>query len=206
MDLWIQIKTLLVDSNRSVKINEGLSKRGAEDIDKINVSPESVMGAVIANTSGIVVDNWINILGQSSDQNPGVVDFNVRTCLDFGEMLAVALDAVGGVFALNMGRFEEDRGMVWYFAPDTLSWESLGFKYSEFIAWISKGDLDGYYSSFRWNDWKKDVEGLDGFNYGIQIYPFLWSKECDIETASRKIIPIKEIISCNLDFEKKFSS
>ena len=29
---------------------------------------------------------------------------------------------------------------------------------------------------------------------GVFIYPFLWAKECDIITASKKIVPYKDIL------------
>lgn len=61
-----------------------------------------------------------------------------------------------------MGRFAEDQGMVWYFAPDTLEWESLEMK-----------------------------------------YPYLWAKECNIETASKTVVPLSEILRMNDDFSKK---
>ena len=202
--MWTQLKSMFEESNRRVKIHGGIYEQGVEDVAKINASPESCIGAIITNTCGISVDNWICILGQSSNQHAGVTDFDSRAGLDFGDMLVVAIDIVGGVFALNMGRFETDQGLVWYFAPDTVEWESLELKYSEFITWVATGDLDGFYEAFRWNNWEKDVEGVDGFNDGIQIFPFLWSEECDIESASKKVIPLKEIIGTNLEFEKNF--
>ncbi len=205
MDLWLQIKSMYEKSNKHVRFYEGTEEQGATDIAKLNVSPDSVFGTIIANTGGIVVDNWLSILGQLSYRYAGAADFADRMGLDFGNMLVVAVDVVGGVFAINMGRFEEDAGLVWYFAPDTVNWEPLKFSYSEFIAWTAQGDLDGFYQAFRWSTWKKDVETIEPFNKGILIYPFLWSKECDVETASKKAVPLKEIISINMDFEKKFA-
>ena len=73
----------------------------------------------------------------AGEYHAGIADFNKRIGYDFGKMIIIAIDLVGGLFALNIGGFEDDIGMVWYFAPDTLSWESLGFNYSEFIAWLS---------------------------------------------------------------------
>lgn len=205
MDLWLQIRSMFEKPGRPVKILTGSAAQGSADIDKLKASPDSAFGVIISNTAGIAVDNWLYILGQSSDHHAGVADFNARNGLDFGDMLAVATDVVGGVFALNMGRFAEDRGMVWYFAPDTLRWESSGLRYSEFIAWVAQGDLNGFYTGFRWNNWEKDVENLDGFTDGILIYPYLWSKECDIETAVKKPVPLVEIIGNSLDLEKEFS-
>ena len=112
--MWTQLKSMFEESNRRVKIHGGIYEQGIEDVAKINTSPESCIGAIITNTCGISVDNWICILGQSSNQHAGVTDFDSRAGLDFGDMLVVAIDIVGGVFALNMGRFENDQGLVCY--------------------------------------------------------------------------------------------
>ena len=204
MDLWIQIENIFKASERRVKILEGDTECGLSEAAQINASLDSAFAAVMINTNGIVIDNWINILGQSSPKHAGIIDFSSRLSLDLGKMMAVATDVVGGVFAINVGRFEEDLGSVWYFAPDTLSWESLGFRYSEFLAWTAQGNLEDFYQSFRWKDWEKDVSEIDGFNDGMLIYPYLWAKECNIETASKKVVPLKEIIGTNLEFAKKF--
>ena len=202
MELWMQIKNRLDRSDRQIRILENIDQ-SMDDLSAVGASPDSVFGTVILNTNGIVVDNWISILGHSSTQHAGVADFSTRMGLDLGAMLVVAVDMVGGLFAINMGKFDEDHGLVWYFAPDTLNWEPLGFRYSEFIARIAQGDINKYYQSFRWKGWEKDVEEIDGFNYGILIYPYLWAKECDIESSSRKAVPLKEIIGNNLDFAVK---
>ncbi|MBR5713150.1 MAG: DUF2625 family protein [Lachnospiraceae bacterium] len=205
MDLWTQVKAMFERSGRRVKIYDGFREQGANDIAAINASPESVLGAVVLNSSGIVVDNWITILGQSSAERAGIADFCERLGCDFGKMAVVAVDVVGGVFAINLGRFEEDFGMVWYFAPDTISWESMEVRYSEFLAWVAQGDIDGFCRTLRWSGWEADVEGVDSFNCGVLFYPYLWAKECNIETASRKIVPLRELIGINLEFEKKFA-
>ena len=140
------------------------------------------------------------VIGQSSD-NYGILNFGEKMNYDSSGLLVVATDIVGGIFALNMGRFPEDQGFVWYFAPDTLEWESLEMKYSQFIAWLAQGDLSGYYSSMRWTDWRKDAESV-GFGEGILIYPYLWAKECNIETASKKVVPLKELLGMNEEFSK----
>ena len=48
-------------------------------------------------------------------------------------------------------------------------------------------------------------ENMDGFNNGVLIYPFLWAKECNIETASKKISPLSEIIKIYFGFKKEFN-
>lgn len=192
MDLWQEIKGDLEKSGRKVKFFDGNAERGASELEKFGIPASSTIGMVIINTNGFSVDNWIFVLGQSSDERAGFVDFNERIGRDFGDFMVIATDAVGGVFALH--------GVtVWYFAPDALRWEDLGIKYAQFITWLAQGDLAMFYETARWSGWEKDVAELDGFQQGFSIYPFLWTKECDIETASKKIVPLAELIGSEFE-------
>jgi hypothetical protein len=199
--MWQQLLDMFQKTDRSVEIYDGAQDRGLKEINELGASPDSVFGAIIINTCGIVFDKWVYVLGQTSERY-GVLNFAEAMNYDSAGLLVVARDIVGGLFALNMGRFAEDRGMVWYFAPDTLEWESLEMKYSEFIAWLVQGKLSDFYSSMRWSDWRKDAESVS-FDTGILIYPYLWAKECNIETASKRVVPLAEIISMNEEFARK---
>jgi len=198
--MWQQLLDLFEKTDRSIEIREGNIAHGTNEIQEIGASPESVLGAVVVNTCGIVFDKWVFVIGQSFD-NFGILNFSEKMNYDSNGLLVVATDIVGGVFALNMGRFTEDQGLVWYFAPDTLEWESLEMKYSQFIAWLTQGDLAGYYSSMRWTNWRKDAESVS-FGKGILVYPYLWAKECNIETASKTVVPLSEILGMNEEFSK----
>ena len=131
--MWNQLLDLFEKADRSIDIIEGNIPHGIDEIQEIGASPESVLGAVIVNACGIVFDKWVFVIGQSSDKY-GILNFGEKMNYDSSGLLVVATDIVGGIFALNMGRFPEDQGLVWYFAPDTLEWESLEMKYSQFIA------------------------------------------------------------------------
>ena len=203
MTLWEQIRNMVEQSANRCEVCEGVKERGTADLDKLGLTEESVLGTIIANTCGIVIDKWIYVLGQACEEHAGVTDFPERIGQKFPDMLVVATDVVGGLFAINGGRFAEDVGKVWYFAPDTIQWESLGFKYSEFIAWGCQGNLSEFYQNARWTGWERDADAIDGFNKGFSIYPFLWAKECNIETASKKVVPLAELVGMNLDFEKR---
>lgn len=199
--MWEQLLDMFQKADRSVEIYEGTLERGAEEVKELGVNPDSVFGAIITNTYGIVFDKWVYVLGQTSERY-GVLNFSKIMKLDSGGMLVVARDIVGGLFAMNNGEFAEDRGLVWYFAPDTLEWESLSMKYSEFIAWLAQGNLVDFYSTMRWSNWQMDAEAVS-FDEGILIYPYLWTKECNIETASKRVVPLIEIVSMNEEFARK---
>ncbi|MFA9342612.1 DUF2625 family protein, partial [Escherichia coli] len=87
--------------------------------------------------------------------------------------LPIADDVAGGIFALNGGDLGEDTGCVYYFAPDTLNWESLEVGYSEFLQWALSGDLDTFYENVRWQQWREDVIKLSATE-AFTFYPFLW--------------------------------
>ena len=114
-------------------------------------------------------------------------------------MFIIATDVIGGLFAININRFDSDKNIIWYFAPDTLEWECLDIDYGQFIVWSTQDETAGFYESMRWTNWYNDVKEIPA-NKAVLIYPFLWSKECNIETASKKNVDLDEVINLNLDF------
>jgi hypothetical protein len=177
---------MFINSNRQTLLNLSETKDGKETLDILQITSKSVLGSIVLNTSGIVLDNWIRILGYDSESNRGILSYNAigtdGNATKIDKMLIIADDVVGGVFALNAGKFSVGTGDVWYFAPDTLEWESLEMKYSEFIAWVAQGNIDEFYSSMRWSTWKKDSKSVK-FDEAILIYPFLWSNENTIRNS-----------------------
>ncbi|WP_332651500.1 DUF2625 family protein [Lysinibacillus sp. 54212] len=206
-NLWHEINDMLMSSNRRLVLNSDGLEYGVKSINVLQITSKSALGSIILNTSGIVIDNWIRILGHDSNINRGILSYNsigengVATKVD--KMLIVADDVVGGLFALNAGAFSEGKGEVWYFAPDTLVWESLEMQYSEFIAWAVQGNVDEFYSNMRWSTWKEDCKNVK-FNEAILIYPFLWSNEIQLEKADKKIVPAEELLKINQEYSKKF--
>lgn len=207
-DLWQEINNMLRSSNRKIDLNLDESKDGIKALDILKITSKSVLGSIILNTSGIVIDNWIRIFGHNSNINRGIIEYNVieenGVATKVIKMLIVADDVVGGIFALNAGRFSEGIGKVWYFAPDTLEWEYLEMEYSEFIAWTTQGNIDEFYSTMRWSTWKEDCKNVK-FNDAILIYPFLWSNEIQLEKADKKIVPSEELLKLNQEYSKKFN-
>jgi hypothetical protein len=144
------------------------------------VTTRSPLGAIIYETGGILVDNgWIRILGSGNPRLPrSLPDWNLgRTTEMIGEypnFLLIADDVLGGFFATNGGALGEDRGNVYYFAPDTLEWESLERGYTEFIDFCLNRNLQRYYGDYRWNGWETEVSALAG-DMAFSIYPPLFT-------------------------------
>ena len=127
----------------------------------------------------------------------------VRENVALEKMTIVGQDIVGGLFAINIGKYQEGIKKVWYFAPDTLQWECMDMNYAEFIAWAIQGNTDEFYSSMRWKCWKEDCSKAE-FDEMILLYPFLWSKECNLENAVKKVVSSDELIRMNSEFAQKF--
>lgn len=68
-------------------------------------------------------------------------------------------DVADGVLALNARKFSDGIGDVWYFTPDTLEWESVEIKYSEFIYWIIMGNTDEFYCTLRRKQMEDNIIG-----------------------------------------------
>jgi hypothetical protein len=113
--------------------------------------------------------------------------------------LLVAFDAVGGVFAINGGAFGAGNRDVFYFAPETLRWESLGRGYSDFLRFLFVGDLARFYANARWKDWDREVVALSADD-GFSAYPPPWAVEGkNLGRVSRKAVPMTELVGFHFD-------
>lgn len=176
-----------------------------EALIQTQVTTRSLMGAIVYETGGLLIDNgWIRILGSGSDRMKRTLpNWNLgKTFQKYGEAppyLLVADDAIGGFFAINGGFLGKDAGNIYYFFPDMLKWVSLEVGYSEFLLFCFENDLDEFYAGLRWDDWQEDAAGLNG-DYAYSFVPFLWSKEGkDINKTDRRAVPVQEVYELNMD-------
>lgn len=103
---------------------------------------------------------------------------------------------------LNGGDLGEDTGCVYYFAPDTLIWESLEVGYSEFLQWALSGDLDTFNENVRWPQWQEDVIKLSATE-AFTFYPFLWVQS--EEARTRKVISLTELWEMQYQMKETFT-
>ncbi len=185
MDKLKIITELISGSAKEVKllpVEEDVLKLISENV---QLDAEGLLGTVVLNFGGIVIDNWLRIYGA------GKANFYKRnTDFSFNGIL-VAEDILGGLFAWA------ENGYIWYFAPDTLEWEDLEIDYSQFINWCLNGDTDAFYSDFRWSTWREDVANLP-IEKGMSFYPFLWAKAESMDARSRREISMDEMIRGNV--------
>lgn len=178
---WEELENMLSQGKNKSVIIPAEHDTGADTLYRLQVSTKSYLGAVAYETAGILFDHgWITLLGAGGDGIYGSLPF-WNGLLDregvpaLEGMLLVAYDAAGGFFSLNIGRFGND-GHIYYYAPDTLEWESTELAYSGFVSWLADGDLAQYYETFRWKGWQEESNGLqpgEVFTY----YPPLWTEE-----------------------------
>ena len=188
-ELWQKILLSFKKSKRKITLFEAQIKKRYQELNSLKINSNSVLGSIILNSSGIIVDDWIRILGSEGTYNKGILWYN--EIFEIENIIIIAHDIVGGIFAID--NFDE----IWYFAPDTLAWENLEINYAQFINWVLEGDIDLFYNTMRWNSWQTDCQNVK-FDEGMLIYPFLWSNEIEINEASKKIVPIEELFDINL--------
>lgn len=153
----------------------------------------TLLDTVVNNASVIIVNGYLRVLCSGDSDFENIFKFNNKFKHIIGEnKYALAHDVFGGIFALTSNG-------IYYFSPDTLQWEDLEISYDGFMEWISTNDINEFYSSFIWDGFNEYVHNFHNDN-GILIYPFLWSKECDVTTSSKKIVPLNELLETNYEF------
>lgn len=205
---WIIVEDWIKTAKNKVEVLPADPVIAKDALYKTQVTTRSPMGAIVYMTGGLLIDDgWIRILGSGNPKfNRSLPDWNKgKTFDEFGEMpsyLLIADDAAGGFYLLNGGGLGTDAGKIYYFSPDNLEYEPLDITYSEFLGFCFSNDLDKFYEGNRWNGWREEVSKLKAdevFNF----YPFLWTSEGDVNKSLRKIIPVHEQYSLNVDLRKE---
>ncbi|WP_448698784.1 DUF2625 domain-containing protein [Mucilaginibacter sp. AW1-3] len=207
---WDLVKQWIKEGKNDVEILPRDSKRADATLYNAQITTRSPMGAIIYETGGILVyHGWIRILGSGCKRlDRDIMSWNKGKSFkvpgEKSSFLLIADDALGGFYAINAGGLSSSEiGIVFYFAPDTLKWESTEQNYSQFLNFCFSGDLKKYYDGLQWNGWQTEISKMDG-NKGIHCIPFLWTTEGkDINKDSRKQVPIQELWDLSFDIKNK---
>ncbi|WP_411347643.1 DUF2625 family protein [Paenibacillus sp. WLX2291] len=193
---WDELMQLFTGGRHTYMILPVDRGESRQTLERLQISTRSYLGAIAYETGGVLVDHgWIKLLGSGA---PGIYG-SLRSWNGLHEqpviteipgMLTVAYDAAGGFFALDTGRFGQT-GHIYYFAPDTLEWESTELAYSGFINWLAVGDLQQFYDTFRWEGWQSESSQL-GADRVLSYYPPLWTKEGGGQNSYKSPISIRE--------------
>ncbi|MCQ4087052.1 DUF2625 family protein [Saccharibacillus sp. JS10] len=203
---WAPTLEMISSATNQVQVLSNDPIIGERTLAELQMSDTSTLGAVALNSGGLLIDNgWLRILGSGHAEICG----DLRSWNGLGEhpvtlsfkpqgYFIVAYDVAGGFFALHA-----QSPTVFYFAPDTLDWEDTEKGYTDFLDWALNGDLEQYYSTFRWKGWEREVGELSG-SQAILIYPFLWTKEGRrIHQSERKAILVEELWDLQQDMRKQ---
>jgi hypothetical protein len=196
---WIQVQKMAAAGRNPVEILPKTAQRADTALLLAQQSTCSLLGAIIYETGGILVDKgWIRILGSGCSRldrslpewNKGKSILKGRNTYAF---LLVADDVLGGFFGIKTAVSNDpDSSSVYYFGPNSLKWKPIGFNYRTFLKYCFSGNIQRFYDDFRWEGWQQDVEQLDG-NHVISCYPLLWTKEGRELKVNRKVVPIQKI-------------
>jgi hypothetical protein len=138
MNKWV------LESKNEVVILSPSSNR-TQILQDVQVTTHSIPGSLIYHTGGILIDHgWIRILGSGNEAFPrDVHSWNSES--NGSGLYLIADDVAGGIYAINGGEFSGEMNAIYYWAPDSMEWEDLELKFSDFFAWLLSGDLDRFY-------------------------------------------------------------
>ena len=200
---WTLVSEWIKEAKNQVQVLPKNQARADSALFAAQVTTRSPMGAIIYETGGILVDNgWLRILGSgSSEMERDLMGWNKGKQKGF---LLVADDILGGFYAINAGAFgQESVGKIFYFAPESLHWQTTNKTYSEFIFFCFSGKLADYYHGLRWKGWEQEVQNLNG-NQGIACYPFLFTKEGkEVAKNKHSVVPITELWTFGQDMQRQ---
>jgi hypothetical protein len=194
---WPLVEGWLAEATNSVELLPADPERAAEVLTLLQVTTRSPMGAIAHQSGGLIVDGWLRVLGGGGPRMKG----DLANWNGLGEdplfhvegALVVALDPVGGVFAIG----RESRHVA-YFSPDCLEWQDLELGYSDFLQSMLRSDLDEFFTGLRWDGWRAEVAAIT-LDQGIHSWPPLWSRESKESEPSRKAVPLREVVGIGFD-------
>ncbi|MET7963894.1 DUF2625 family protein [Micromonospora zamorensis] len=188
---WAEISALVAAAPYPVEVLAADPERAAACLTALEVTTRSWLGAVVANSGGLVIDHgWLRVLGGGHDGLPDVA-------AEVGR-LVVAFDVMGGQFAWLQAE-PGARPTVHYFGPEDLAWQDLELGYGDWLEAMLAGSLTGFYEGLRWPGWESEVASV-ALDQGISALPPPWTREGkDLAAVSRKPIRLAELVSVHQD-------
>lgn len=209
---WPLVLAHIAKGGTNAVVLPGEGDAGRRQIEALQVTARSVLGALAFHTGGLLVDHaWLRVLGCGHPQC--TLSIRSATALlgwvdDEGTAppgVVVGADVLGGVFAINCGGIAADGlNHVHYFTPDSLEWEDLELGHAEWVMAMLDGEVRAkFYEDVRWSGWENECAALAD-NSGLSIAPPLFTGESrPIERASRRGVPIEELIGFGLDMARQ---
>jgi uncharacterized protein DUF2625 len=199
---WQALQEWVRAAKNACELLPGDDALGADVLGAIGVTTSSPMGCLARHSGGLLIDNWLRILGGGGARMRGDLarwnGLGAEPLFDgVPGAFVVAVDVAGGVFAIDRASRH-----VAYFAPDSLRWESLNRGYSDFVVTMLNIDLDQFYDGVRWPTWRHDVRDLP-LDDGIHAWPPPWTVEGRSGTPSRRRAPLSQIVRMAFDVARQ---
>jgi hypothetical protein len=193
---WASITAWAAASPRPSTVLSVVPARRAEALLALQVTTRSVLGATAWHSTGLLLDHgWLRLLGGVGSDLPDLLAVNDERLVAgmAPPYLVMALDVLGGRFAVNGGGLPGSSGEVVYFGPDTLDWLPTGLSHSAFVEWAFTGDTAAFYEDLRWNGWESEVRDV-ALGSLLAVYPPLFTEEGkDPAATSRRRVPWREL-------------
>jgi len=174
----------------------------ADTLIRLQVTTRSMLGAIAYETGGVsVADGLVRLLGSGGSRSLIRVAEVAGCPLDgsYPDFIIVADDVLGGLFALNGGRFgASGQGEVFHLAAADTVWAPLGVGHTDFVAWCLTGDLMQLYGPLASLD-EFEARPRPAFDATYSFYPFLWTEEAKRDRPSVRIIGADESLKLRLD-------
>ncbi len=187
----MQLTDLLLNGKNHVEIIPPDVQCAKTNSEYFQANEQTAFGMLINQSGGAVVEGVVRLLGSTADPNlRDIKAFNER----FGGNGFVILgdDIFGGIFALNLGLLPECPGNMIYFAPDTLEFEDMEIKLSQFFEFLRNSDLSEFYGQFSPEEYDALRAMNVEFNKILHILPPQWSDEFNTEKHDVRAIGIDE--------------
>lgn len=174
----------------------------ADTLVRLQVTTRSMLGTIAYETGGVsVADGLVRLLGSGGSRSLGRTAEVAGCPLDgsYPDFIIVADDVLGGLFALNGGRFGADgQGEVFHLAADDTAWAPLGVGHTDFVAWCLTGDLAQLYGPLAdLHEYKTSPR--PAFDAVYSFYPFLWTQEAQNGRPSVRVVSAEESLKLRLD-------
>lgn len=173
-----------------------------ETLLRLQITTRSMLGAVAYETGGVAIaEGLVRLLGSAGGRSL-IQAADLAGCpLDGSQpdVIVVADDVLGGLFALNGGRFgAAGQGEVFHLAADDIVWTPLGVGYTDFVAWCLSGDLNQLYGPLADLDEYKALP-RPPFDATYSFYPCLWTREAKEGRPSVHVVSAAESLRSRLD-------
>ncbi|MEV0426606.1 DUF2625 family protein [Micromonospora sp. NPDC050495] len=199
---WPEVAAAVTAAPYPVEVLPADPTRAAGCLAALEITTRSWLGAVVANTGGLLVDHgWLRVLGSG---HGGLPDVPAESDPARG-LVTIGYDVLGGQFVWTQAQ-PGARPTVHYFGPDDLGWLDLEQGYADWLYAVLAGSLPAFYETLRWPGWESEVAGLAP-DQAFSVWPPPFTREGkDLSVVSRMAVPLAEAVSFYQDAARQLGS